>query len=144
MSDELPEGFDAFCKGCGDPYTYANAQAASIRAEDWQHFCCSYCERHPIKLPRGCGAYCLSLLRRMRDENGIKRPNGPGKNRLPFIIGKGLAGWDFTNDLYVLTKKGRELLRILEQQNEESTNGQSAAGDEGGNAETKRPGEDHV
>jgi hypothetical protein len=111
----LPDGFDAFCMGCGDPYTFRNAQACG--AQEWLRFCCSYCEAHPVQIPRGVGPYCLSLLRRMRDEEGIQFPKGPGKNRLPLIIGKGLAGWDFKRDRYLLTNKGRALLRFLDERN---------------------------
>lgn len=114
MNDELPDGFDAFCAGCGAPYTFANARAAGIAAREWERFCCSYCEEHPIQIPRGIGEYSLSLLRRMRDEGAIQRPYGLGKNRLPYIIERGLAGWDFERGRYVLTNRGRALLRFLD------------------------------
>ena len=120
MTAELPDGFDTFCAGCGDPYTFANARAANIGAKAWQRFCCSYCEQHPIQIPRGVGEYSLSLLRRMRDEDGIKRPPGKGKAAcLPLMIGRGLAGWDFTRARYLLTNRGRALLRFLDEQREE-------------------------
>lgn len=117
MNNDLPDGFDAFCAGCGDPFTFANAQAASIAAQDWRRFCCRYCEAHPVQIPRGCGPYCLSLLRRMRDEDGIELPTRPGKNRLPQLIMRRLAGWHIERKRYCLTNKGRALLRFLDERN---------------------------
>jgi hypothetical protein len=90
----IPEGFDAICGGCHDPYTFANARA--MKTETWERFCCSTCESAVaegtfLKL-RGIGMATIWKMKAMQEAGGIAPSEWPSKgNRMPLLISLGLA-----------------------------------------------------
>jgi hypothetical protein len=46
---DIPNGYDAICKGCGQPYTHENAAGFT---DHWRDYCCAYCEQTKVQLTK--------------------------------------------------------------------------------------------